>query len=74
MITHEFDLNKINEAISLFRTGLAGRIIIEINKDNKFMGKHIDIGYFKKIKVRSKVAKERTVINKMYAWELERIL
>ena len=35
------------------------------------MGKHFDIGYFKKkIKVRSKVAKERTVINKMYAWEL----
>ena len=35
------------------------------------MGKHIDIGYFKKkIKVRAKVAKERTVINKMYAWEL----
>ena len=34
------------------------------------MGKHIDIGYFKKIKVRSKVAKERTVVNKMYAWEL----
>ena len=35
------------------------------------MGKHIDIGYFKKpIKVRAKVAKERTVINKMHAWEL----
>ncbi len=35
------------------------------------MGKHIDIGYFKKpIKVRSQVAKERTVINKMHAWEL----
>ena len=35
------------------------------------MGKHFDIGYFKKkIKVRAKVAKERTVINKMYAWEL----
>jgi len=35
------------------------------------MGKHIDIGYFKKpIKVRAKVAKERTVINKMNAWEL----
>tara|TARA_Y100000817_G_C16780762_1_gene510480 strand:- start:376 stop:1038 length:663 start_codon:yes stop_codon:yes gene_type:complete len=35
------------------------------------MGKHIDIGYFKKpIKVRAKVAKERTVINKIYAWEL----
>jgi len=35
------------------------------------MGKHLDIGYFKKpIKVRAKVAKERTVINKMYAWEL----
>ena len=35
------------------------------------MGRHFDIGYFKKpIKVRAKVAKERTVINKMYAWEL----
>ena len=35
------------------------------------MGKHFDIGYFKKpVKVRAKVAKERTVINKMYAWEL----
>ena len=35
------------------------------------MGKHIDIGYFKKpVKVRAKVAKERTVINKIYAWEL----
>jgi SAM-dependent methyltransferase len=35
------------------------------------MGKHIDIGYFKKpVKVRAKVAKERTVINKMYAWQL----
>ncbi len=35
------------------------------------MGKHVDIGYFKKkIKVRGKVAKERTVINKMHAWEL----
>ena len=35
------------------------------------MGKHVDIGYFKKkIKVITKVAKERTVINKMYAWEL----
>ena len=37
------------------------------------MGKHIDIGYFKKpIKVRAKVAKERTVINKMYAWRLDK--
>lgn len=35
------------------------------------MGKHFDIGYFKKpVRVRAKVAKERTVINKMYAWEL----
>ncbi len=35
------------------------------------MGKHFDIGYFKKpVKVRAKVAKERTVINKMYAWQL----
>ncbi len=33
LITHEFDLDKINEAISLFRTGLAGRIIIKINKE-----------------------------------------
>ena len=37
------------------------------------MGKHIDIGYFKKkIKVRSKVAKKRTVINKYNAWLLEK--
>ena len=35
------------------------------------MGSHFDIGYFKKpVKIRAKVAKERTVINKMYAWEL----
>ena len=35
------------------------------------MGKHFDIGYFKKpVKVRAKVAKERTVTNKMYAWKL----
>jgi len=35
------------------------------------MGKHLDIGYFKKpVKVRAKVAKDRTVINKMYAWQL----
>ena len=37
------------------------------------MGKHIDIGYFKKpVKVRARVAKERTVINKMYAWQLDK--
>ncbi len=37
------------------------------------MGKHLDIGYFKKkIKVRSKVAKKRTVINKYNAWQLEK--
>ena len=35
------------------------------------MGQLIDIGYFKKpVKVRARVAKERTIINKMYAWEL----
>ena len=35
------------------------------------MGRFLDIGYFKKaVKVRSKYAKTRTVINKMYAWEL----
>jgi len=33
LITHEFNLDKINDAISLFRSGLAGRIIIEINKE-----------------------------------------
>lgn len=37
------------------------------------MGRHLDIGYFKKkIKVRSKVAKKRTVINKYNAWQLEK--
>lgn len=35
------------------------------------MGKHFDIGYFKKpVKVRGKVAKERSVSNKIKAWEL----
>ena len=35
------------------------------------MGKHFDIGYFKKpVKVRGKVAKERTVLNKIKAWQL----
>ena len=32
IITHEFKLNEINKAIELFRTGKAGRIII--NMDN----------------------------------------
>ena len=37
------------------------------------MGRHLDIGYFKKkIKVRSKVAKKRSVINKYNAWQLEK--
>ena len=37
------------------------------------MGKHFDVGYFKKpIKVRSVVAKKRTVINKINAWKLEK--
>lgn len=35
------------------------------------MGKHFDIGYFKKpVKVRGKVAKERSVLNKIKAWQL----
>ena len=35
------------------------------------MGRLIDIGYFKKrINARAKYARERTVINKIYAWEL----
>lgn len=33
LITHEFNLDQINEAIKLFRTGLAGRIMIKINKE-----------------------------------------
>ncbi len=32
LITHEFNLSEINEAISLFKTGKAGRIIININE------------------------------------------
>ena len=37
------------------------------------MGKHLDIGYFKKtLKVRSFVAKRRTVINKINAWKLDK--
>jgi len=31
LITHEFDLTKINDAIDLFRSGKAGRIIIKMN-------------------------------------------
>ena len=34
LISHEFDLENINDAIGLFRTGKAGRIIIKINKEN----------------------------------------
>jgi len=35
------------------------------------MGQHIDIGYFKKpLKIRAKVSKERTIVNKIKAWEL----
>jgi len=32
-ITHEFSLSEINKAIDLFRTGKAGRIIINLNKE-----------------------------------------
>jgi len=32
-ITHEFSLSEINKAIDLFRTGKAGRIIINVNKE-----------------------------------------
>ena len=31
IITHEFELTKINEAIDLFRSGTAGRILIKMN-------------------------------------------
>ena len=37
------------------------------------MGEHFDIGYFKKkIKVRSRVASRRTILNKIKAWELSK--
>ena len=32
IITHEFGLENINDAIELFRTGKAGRIIIKMNQ------------------------------------------
>ena len=32
-ITHEFNLSEINEAIKLFRSGKAGRIILKINEE-----------------------------------------
>ena len=32
LITHEFSLNEINEALDLFRSGEAGRIIVKINE------------------------------------------
>ena len=39
------------------------------------MGKHFDIGYFKKpVKVRGKVAKERTVLNKIKAQNICSVL
>ena len=31
LITHEFELEDINKAIDLFRSGKAGRIVIKIN-------------------------------------------
>ena len=38
------------------------------------MGSHFDIGYFKKQKTkdRASVAKKRTVLNKIYAWNLDK--
>ena len=33
LITHEFDLSEINEAIALFRSGKAGRSILKISKE-----------------------------------------
>jgi len=32
LITHQFNLNEINKAISLFRSGNSGRIIIKMGK------------------------------------------
>ena len=32
LITNEFSLDEINEAINLFRSGKAGRIILKISK------------------------------------------
>ena len=33
LITHEFRLEDINKALKLFRSGKAGRIIINLNKE-----------------------------------------
>ncbi len=33
IITHEFNLSEINEALNLFRTGKAGRIMLKISKE-----------------------------------------
>jgi Zn-dependent alcohol dehydrogenase len=33
LITNEFELSEINDALDLFRSGKAGRIIININKE-----------------------------------------
>jgi len=32
LITHKFELQEINDALDLFRSGEAGRIIVKINK------------------------------------------
>jgi S-(hydroxymethyl)glutathione dehydrogenase/alcohol dehydrogenase len=32
LITHEFYLDEINEALDLFRSGEAGRIIVKMNE------------------------------------------
>lgn len=33
IITHRLDLNQINDAVALLKSGMAGRIIITINTD-----------------------------------------
>jgi len=32
LITHEFELDEINDALDLFRSGEAGRIIVKMNR------------------------------------------
>jgi len=38
IVSHKFSLEQINEAFDLLRTGNAGRIMIEINKEQKWNG------------------------------------
>ena len=51
IITHEFALDEINEALELFRSGEAGRIIIKMNRQKPLVSDKNEIqevDYFEK--------------------------